>query len=191
MSTTKIDVNTTNILKLLFFMKDLHLNTSNQIFTYRKLNLPITSSVNRPKYTRFLTLSVKKITHKPLKGSCKSSFLQCVCYCYNVLRWMFFNLCDSWKTLLFIKVYRCSAIFLSAMLLLSLKLVFWKKSLISAMTISKFKNKVVTNFTLVNSSNFFFTNEIFCYKWHFLYKQNLSGSMFFMTLFLYFHKSLE
>ena len=39
---------------------------------------------------------------------------------------MFFILCDTWKTLLFKKVYRCPEIVLSAMLLLSLKPVHCK-----------------------------------------------------------------
>ena len=39
---------------------------------------------------------------------------------------MFFILYDNWKTLLFMKVYHYSEIFLSAMFLLSLKPVFWK-----------------------------------------------------------------
>ena len=28
-------------------------------------------------------------------GNCKQSLLQCVCYCYNLLRWIFFILCDN------------------------------------------------------------------------------------------------
>ena len=67
-------------------------------------------------------------------ASCKNPFLQCVCYWYNLLRWMFFILCDNWKTLLFMKVCRYSEIFLSAMLLLSLKPVFWKKSVFYALS---------------------------------------------------------
>ena len=40
---------------------------------------------------------------------------------------MSFTLCDNWKTLLFVKVYRYFEIFLTTMLLLSLKPVFWEK----------------------------------------------------------------
>ena len=149
MSATKIGENTTNILKLLFFIINLHSVTSNQISTYRKLNLPLTSSI----YFVFLPLEMQKKTRTDqsiprvfllcLKrndpqtfksGSCKNPFLQCVCYCYNLLRWMFFILCDNWKTLLFMKVCRYSEIFLSAMLLLSLKPVFWKKSAFYALS---------------------------------------------------------
>ena len=60
-------------------------------------------------------------------GSCKTAFHRCSCYWYNLLRWMSFTLCDNWKTLLFVKVYRYFEIFLTTMLLLSLKPVFWEK----------------------------------------------------------------
>ena len=45
---------------------------------------------------------------------------------------MFFILCDNWKTLLFLKVFRYTEIFLTAMLLFTLKPVFWKKSVFYA-----------------------------------------------------------
>ena len=41
---------------------------------------------------------------------------------------MFFIPCDNWKILLFIKVYRLSKVILTAMLVVSLKPVFWKNS---------------------------------------------------------------
>ena len=146
MSATKIGENTTTILKLLFFVINLHSVTSNQISRYRNLNFPLTSSI----YFVFLPLEMQKKTrtdqsiprvfllclkrNDPHSGSCKNPFLQCVYYCYNLLRWMFFVLCDNWKTLLFMKVCRYSEIFLSAMLLLSLKPVFWKKSAFYALS---------------------------------------------------------
>ena len=126
MSATKIGENTTNILKLLFFIINLHSVTSNQISTYRKLNLPLTSSI----YFDFLPLEMQKKTRTDkiipqicllcLKrndpqtfksGSCKNSFFQCVCDCCNLLRLMFFILCHNWKILLFMKVCRYSEIF--------------------------------------------------------------------------------
>ena len=58
MSTTKIGENTTNILKLLFFTTNLYFVTSNQISTYRKLNLPLTSSI----YFVFLPPEIQKKT---------------------------------------------------------------------------------------------------------------------------------
>ena len=125
-SATKKGKNTTNILKLLFFIINLHSVTSNQISTYRKLNLLLTSSI----YFVFLSLEMQKktqtdqvsdtfayfvwkeTTYKPLKvAAAKNSFLQCVCYCYNLLWWMFFVLCDNRKTLLFMKVCHYSEIF--------------------------------------------------------------------------------
>ena len=135
----QIGENTTNILKLLFFIINLHSVTSNQISTYRKLNLPLTSSI----YFIFLPLEMRKKTRTDqsiprifllyLKrkdpqtfksGSCKKSFFP-VCMLLLQLAWrMFFLLCDNWKTLLFIKACRCSETFLRAMLLLSLKPVF-------------------------------------------------------------------
>ena len=101
-SATKIGENTTNILKLLFFTTNLHFVTSNQITTYRKLDLPLTSSI----YFVFLPLAMQKkkiqtdqsVAHVFLlslkrndpqtfkSGSCKNLFLHCVCYWNNLLR---------------------------------------------------------------------------------------------------------
>ena len=55
-STTKIGESTTSILKLLFFTINLHFVKSNQISTYRKLNLPLKSSI----YFVFLPLEMPK-----------------------------------------------------------------------------------------------------------------------------------
>ena len=137
MSATKIGQNTTNILKLPVFIINLHFVASNQIFTYRKLNLSLTSSI----YFVFLPLEMQKTlineqwTDKSIPhvfllcikrndqqtfkcSSYKNLFFQHVCYCYNLLRLIFFILRDKCKTLLFMKVCRYSEIFLSAMLLL-------------------------------------------------------------------------
>ena len=137
MSATKIGENTTNILKLPIFIINLHFVASNQIFTYRKLNLSLTSSI----YFVFLPLEMQKTlineqwTDKSIPhvfllcikrsdqqtfkcSSYKNLFFQHVCYCYNLLRLIFFILRDKCKTLLFMKVCRYSEIFLSAMLLL-------------------------------------------------------------------------
>ena len=122
-SATKIGENTTNILKLLFFIVNLHSVTSNQISTYRKLNLPLTSSIylvflplemqGRLKQTKvyhmFFYFAWKEMTHNPLKVAAAKTLLSSVCYCYNFLQWIFFILCDNWKTLLFITVYRYSS----------------------------------------------------------------------------------
>ena len=58
MSATKIGENTTNILKLLFFLINLHSVKSNQPSTYGKLNLPLTSSISFV----FLPLGMEKKT---------------------------------------------------------------------------------------------------------------------------------
>ena len=80
-SATKIGEDTTNISKLPFFTTNLHFVTSNQISTFRKLNLLLSSSI----YFVFLPLEMQKrlkqlkvchafsyfvwkeTTHKPLK----------------------------------------------------------------------------------------------------------------------------
>ena len=49
----------------------------------------------------FFLLHLKRNDSQTLKrASCKSPFLQWVCYWYNLLRWKFFALCDNWRTLL-------------------------------------------------------------------------------------------
>ena len=147
MSTTKIGENATNILKLLFLIVNLHFVTSNQISTYRELHLPLKSSIyfvflplemhNRfgqtKVYHAFSYFAWLETNHKPLKVAAAKTLLQGVCYCYNLLWWMFFILCDNWKTLLFMKVYRFPEIFLDTILILSMKTVFWKKAVFYAL----------------------------------------------------------
>ena len=148
MSATEIVENTANILNLLFFTINLHFVTSNQIPIYRKPNLPLTSSI----YLVFLPLEMqgrlkqtkvycscfyfvwKERTHKAFSGSSKNPFLQFVCYWYNFLRWWFFVLWYNWEVLLLVIIYHYSEIVLSAILLLSLKPVFWKKSIYYALS---------------------------------------------------------
>ena len=145
MSATKKGDNTTDILNCCFFAVNLHFVTSNQISTYRKLDLSLTNSVylvflpletqkgleQTKVSTRFFTL--KRNDPKTFKtGSCKNLFLQRVWCWYKLLRWMYFVLCDNRKTLLFLKVYCYSEIFLTAMLLLFFKKVFWKKCVLYA-----------------------------------------------------------
>ena len=50
---------------------------------------------------------------------------------------MLFILCDTWKTLLFMKVYRSSETVLSNMLLLSLKPVYCKNSVFYALSLQQ------------------------------------------------------
>ena len=63
-------------------------------------------------------LCLKRNDPQTLKrGTCKNLFLQCVCFWYYLLRQIFSILGDNYKTLLLIKVYNYSEIFLTAMLL--------------------------------------------------------------------------
>ena len=103
MSTAEIGQNTTNILKLLFFTMNLHLVTTNQLSTYRKLNFPLKSNIfclltsinakniqTDQSIPRFLLLCLKSNDPQTFKsGICKNPFLYCVCYWYNLLRWIF------------------------------------------------------------------------------------------------------
>ena len=104
-SATKIGENTTNILNCYFL------------------------SLYRPKYTSSFLICLNLNDWQTFKSSsCKNGFLQYVCYRCNLLRWMFFIPCDSWKTLFFLRVCRYCEIFSTAILSFSLKQVFWKKS---------------------------------------------------------------
>ena len=152
----KIDENTTNISKLLFFTIHLHFVISNQISTYRKLNLPLRSSIyfaflplemqERLKQTvcdAFSYFSWKGTTHKPLKVAVffpKAARLVPIIYfpksillaqldSMNVFHSMWLPKC-----LLFVKVHCYWDTSLSAMLLLSLKPVFLKKSVFYALS---------------------------------------------------------
>ena len=87
----------------------------------------------KPKYTSSL-ISYPNLNDSQTfnSSSFKNVFLQCVCYRCNLLRLMFFVLCDSWKALFFLKVCRYCEIFTTAILPFSFKQVFWKKSVIYA-----------------------------------------------------------
>ena len=104
MSGTKICKKRNQYFKLQFFTINLHFVISNQKSTYRKLNLPLTSSIYFVSLTsrnakktrtdqsipRVFLLCLKRNDPQTFKsGSCKNPFLQCVCYWYNLLRWMF------------------------------------------------------------------------------------------------------
>ena len=141
----------------------MHFVPSNQIFTYRKLNLPLIKSVfkkckedsYRPKYTTRFLLCLKRNDSQIFKNSsCKKPFLQSVCYWFNLLWWMFFILCDNWNTLFFIKTSPFSEVFWTATSLLSLNKCFKRKPYSipylhnnRTMLIPKFYNKAVVYYT--------------------------------------------
>ena len=102
--------------KLLFFTINLHFVTSDQVSTYRKQNLPLTSIIylvqssfpykckkdsNRPKLLDTL-LFLKRNDPQTFKGrSCENAFLQRACYWYDLLQLIIFIPCYNRKTLLF------------------------------------------------------------------------------------------
>ena len=119
--------------------------TSNKRPTYKKTNLPLTSSNHfslltsgnaRKTQTDHVFLPCLKRSDPKISksGSSKNPFPQCACYWYNVLRWMFFILCGNWKPLLFIIVYlywdccnRHVIAFFDAL--------FWRKSVFYALSL--------------------------------------------------------
>ena len=129
MSATKIGKNTNNISNLTFFKIDLHIVTSNQLSTSGKLNLPLTNSIyflffitsrnakktqTNQNIQRVFLLCLKRNDPQTIKnGSCKNPFLQCVCYWYNLLRWMIFfyaltgRLYLLWKINITLRPYCC------------------------------------------------------------------------------------
>ena len=74
-------------------------------------------------YHTFFYFVSKRTTHKPLKGELQKPISPVGMLSVQIAS-MHFILCDNWKALLFIKVYRFSPIFLTVMMLLSLKLLF-------------------------------------------------------------------
>ena len=73
-------------------------------------------------------------------GSCENPFLQCVCYWYNLLRWMFFILYDTFHeklTLLWDNFKHHVAAFFEASVLKEVRIL----CVISTITIPKFQNK--------------------------------------------------
>ena len=90
----------------------------------------------------------KETTHKLLKWQMQKSFFPVCMLLVQLTSMNVFILCDNCEILLFVKVHRYSEIFLTAMLLLSLKPVFWKKFVfmrylhsISTMLIPKSQSK--------------------------------------------------
>ena len=68
-------------------------------------------------------------------NSCKKCFIRCLCSWYNLLRSMFLKLCDNWKTLFFIRAYCYSEFLSNTVFFCALKQVFWKKAILSLLSL--------------------------------------------------------
>ena len=149
MSATKIGESKTKNLKTAIFHNKFTLCKINQISTYRKLNLPLTSSIyyvslpvemqKRLKETKvypsFSYLVWKETTQKPLKeAATRNPFLQRVSYWWNLLRWIYFYSMWKLEEITFRENLLLLWDFWSATLLLSLKPVFGKKSVFYALS---------------------------------------------------------
>ena len=70
------------------------------LFFSRNVKMNIKTKV----YYIFLVHSLKRNGSKTFKySSSDKPFLQCICYLYSLLQWMFFILCDNWKIPIFYK----------------------------------------------------------------------------------------
>ena len=114
--------------KLLFFKLNSHLGPS--IYTYMQeikftshkqyllgllFSITVRQHSYRPKYTSSFLICPNLNDSQTLKNSSCKKNLSIVCYRCNSLRWMFFVPRDNWRTLFFLKVYRCCEIFSTAM----------------------------------------------------------------------------
>ena len=94
----KFSESATNILNCCFFTINLYFVTSNQIPTYRKLNLSPTGSIYVVVFHAFYYFAWKETTHKPLKVAAAETIFSSV-YVIDT---------TCWKTLLLINIYRYS-----------------------------------------------------------------------------------
>ena len=141
-SATKISENVTNIWNC-YFSNQIYSLTYQTKFTSHKQYLCGLLFYRNVKRTHagqtilyFFVLSPKRNDWQTFKcNRSNKPFLQCVCYWYDLLRWMFFILCDNWKKLLFKKFSVTLRTFPTTMLLVSLKEVFQKRSIIYVISI--------------------------------------------------------
>ena len=170
MSATKIGKKTTIILKLLFFTINLHFVTSKQISTYKKLNLPLISSIcfvflllemqKRLKQTKlyhtFCYFAWKETTYKPLKVEAAKTFFSSVCVCVRVIG-------TTGKHYFFMKVYFYSEIFLALYCCFLWSQCFVLKEVHILCVIS-----TITTWCYYKSSKIKLIQfQIFLYKWNF------------------------
>ena len=135
MSATKMGESTTNILKLMFFPMNLHFVKSNKYLPIENLNLPVflplemQKDSNWPKHTtRFLTLSKKKRSTNPSKWQLQNLFSPVCTLLVQLASMNVFYSMWYLEDITFRESLSLFWYFWSAMLLLSLQLVFWKKS---------------------------------------------------------------
>ena len=157
-----------------------YLQIENKFASHKQYFFLVFLSVERQKrleqtkvYLVFL-LCLKRNAPQTFKsGSCKNSFLRCVRYWYNLLRWMFFILCDSWKTLPFVKVYgyltlkgsHCCFFWIQYFARSSYFIRCLHNNNMMLIQSSKVRLIKLLNFrNFCNSSGIFFTNENFHYK---------------------------
>ena len=125
--------------KLLFFKNNLHSGISDEIWTYGKLHFLFINSIylvscsvemqrrvtqTKVYYNLFYSVWKETSTNLSKVAAVKTVFPKCVYHWYNLLRSMFFIPCDNF----FIQIYRYPRFGATAILLRSLKQVFWKKS---------------------------------------------------------------
>ena len=129
--------------KLLFFKLNLYFDTSKYIYSCRKLNLLLVNStylivsallkqrrrIQTKVHFKFCYSVRIGTTQKPLKiAVAKKISSNMYVIDETSLQWMFPIPCGNWKTLLLTKVCRYNEILSTAKFMLSLKQVFWKKS---------------------------------------------------------------
>ena len=122
MSATKIGGNTINILndyKQYFFRL---------LFSRNARKTDIDQSIRQA----FLIGPRRSVSQTFESNRCKKFFPKSVYHWYNLFRWMFFILCDNWKQHFLHKFIVTQRLGVTALLLRSLKQVFWMKSFISA-----------------------------------------------------------
>ena len=80
----------------------------------------------------FLICPKRSVSQTFESNRCKKFFPKSVYHWYNLFRWGFFILCDNWKQHFLHKFIVTQRLGVTALLLRSLKQVFWMKSFISA-----------------------------------------------------------
>ena len=92
MSSTKIDENKTNILKLLFFLNKFTLCRIKRNIYLQKTSRNAKKTQTDQGIPRALLLCLKRNDPQTFKsGICKNPFLRCACYWHNLLRWIFLS----------------------------------------------------------------------------------------------------